>query len=118
LFRNAERKTLAVVFTRALLSVAVAVPVCFVLFDMLPQGDNVRSVLPYAALFTLSGVILVRPIFVAALASGFGLRRTLIIGTGPDANAVEELIREYGPRGAVVVGFYPTAGQQEHAEGV
>ena len=118
LFRNGERKTLAVVFTRALLSVAVAVPVCYVLFDMLPQGDNVRSVLPYAALFTLSGVILVRPIFVAALASGLGLRRTLIIGTGPDANAVEELIREHGPRGAVVVGFYPTAGQQEHAEGV
>lgn len=116
LFRNGERKSLAVVFTRALLSVAVGVPVCYVLFGMLQQGDDVRTVLPYAALFTLSGVILVRPIFVAALASGLGLRRTLIIGTGADAHAVEELIREHGPRGAVVVGFYPTAGQ-ELAEG-
>ena len=117
LFRNGERKSLAVVFTRALLSLAVGVPVCYVLFGLEPQGEAARGVLPYAALFTLSMVILVRPVLVAAVSSGVTpQRRTLIIGTGPDARAVEELMHEHGPRGAVVVGFYPTAGQPERPE--
>jgi sugar transferase (PEP-CTERM system associated) len=116
LFRNGERKTLAVVFGRTLLAVAVGGPVCYVIFGMTPEGSGPRAVLPYAALFTLSAVILVRPVVVAALASGVGARRTLIIGTGPDALAVEDLIERHGPRGAVVVGFYP-AGVPSEAVG-
>ncbi len=32
LFRNGERKTLAVVFTRSLVTIAVGVPICYVAF--------------------------------------------------------------------------------------
>jgi len=118
LFRNGERKTLAVVFTRALLALAVGVPVCYVLFGIGPRGESARTVLPYAALFTLSAVILVRPLFVTALSSSLGSRRTLIIGTGPEAAAVEELIREHGARGAMVIGFFPTPGHTLHQDGL
>ena len=69
--------------------------------------------LPYAALFTLASVILVRPLLVAVVASSVGSRRILIVGTGPEALAVEEIIQSQGPRGAVVVGFYPAGSRDE-----
>jgi len=116
LFRNGERKSLAVVFTRTLLAMAVGVPICYVLFGMLPHGGGPRAVLPYAALFTLASVILVRPVLVAALASSLGARRTLIIGTGAEALAVEEMIENHAPRGTVVVGFYPAGAQNADAD--
>jgi sugar transferase (PEP-CTERM system associated) len=116
LFRSGERKSLAVVFTRSLLAVAVGVPVCYVVFGLEPRAEPFRPVLPYAALFTLSAVILVRPILVAALASSLGARRSLIIGTGPEARAVEEMIENHGSKGAVVVGFYPAGGVSEQGE--
>jgi sugar transferase (PEP-CTERM system associated) len=116
LFRGGERKSLGVVFTRTLLAVGVGVPISYLVFGLESDSGGPRTVLPYAALFTLSAVILLRPIFLAALASGLGARRTLIIGTGPDALAVEDLIEKHGERGAVVVGFFP-AGAQDEATG-
>lgn len=117
LFRGGERRTLAVVFGRTALAMAVGVPICYLIFGLATEGGGPRAVLPYAALFTLAGVILVRPIVVAALASSVGARRTLIIGTGADALAVEEMIERYGQRGAVVVGFFPTGAEVEHSAG-
>ncbi len=109
LFRTGEQKSLAVVVTRTLLALAVGVPICYGLFSAVPGATAARSVLPYAALFTLAFVILIRPLLVAAVASSVGTRRTLIVGTGPDAMAVEEVIESQGARRAVVVGFYPTS---------
>ena len=118
LFRGGERKSLGVVFGRTLLALAVAVPVCYVLFGAWPQGGTARALLPYTALFTLASVILVRPVLLTALVSCLGGRRTLIIGTGPEALAVEELIERHAPRGSAVVGFYPAGGPGEQgAEG-
>ena len=69
----------------------------YLLFSVLPYGGAPRAVLPYAALFTLAGVILIRPVVVAVMASSVAGRRMLIIGTGPEALAVEELIESQGP---------------------
>ena len=117
LFRGGERKPLQVVFTRTLLALAVGAPVCYVVFGAFPQAGAPRALLPYAALFTLSAVILVRPVLLAALFTGFGGRRTLIVGTGADALAVEESINHHGPRGATVVGFYPAGAPEEKGGG-
>ena len=113
LFRGGERKPLQVVFTRSLLALAVGIPVCYVVFGVLPQPRAPRAMLPYAALFTLGAVIVVRPVLLAALVTGFGGRRTLIVGTGADAIAVEEIIERHGGRGATVVGFYPAGSEEE-----
>jgi sugar transferase (PEP-CTERM system associated) len=117
LFRGTERKSLQVVFTRTLLALAVGVPVAYFVFGALPQSDPLRRLLPYAALFTLAAVILVRPVLLAALVSGLGGRRTLIVGTGAEALAVEEMIERHGARGTSVVGFYPAGAPQERPEG-
>jgi sugar transferase (PEP-CTERM system associated) len=113
LFRSGERKSLGVVVTRTMLALAVGGPLCYVLFGLVPGSSGPRSVLPYAALFTLASVILVRPLLVAVVASSVGSRRILIVGTGPEALAVEEIVQSQGPRGAVVVGFYPAGSRDE-----
>jgi len=117
LFRAGEKKSLAVVVTRTMLALAVGVPICYALFGFLPGASGPRSVLPYAALFTLASVILVRPLLVAAVATSVGTRRMLIVGTGPEALAVEEIIESQGPRRAVVVGFYPAGAPSEQTVG-
>lgn len=117
LFRGGEHRPLQVVFSRTLLSLAVGVPACYVLFGALPQGATPRSMLPYAALFTLAAVVLVRPVLLAAIVSGLGGRRTLIVGTGAEALAVEEMIERHGSRGARVVGFLPAGSQEERNGG-
>lgn len=116
LFRGGERKSLGVVFGRTLFAVSLGAPICYVVFGLGSDGGQPRAVLPYAALFTLSAVILIRPVVLAALSRSLTAHRTLIIGTGPDALAVEELIEKHGPRGAVVVGFYPAGGQGESGD--
>jgi sugar transferase (PEP-CTERM system associated) len=114
LFRGGERKSLGVLVTRTMLALSIGVPVCYVGFGVLPQPGMPRAMLPYAALFTLAAVIMVRPILMVALVGGgFGARRTLIVGTGAEALAVEELIERQGPRGTTVVGFYPAGGPRE-----
>jgi len=118
LFRGGEHRPLQVVFTRTLLALGIGVPVCYVLFGSLPQAGTPRAVLPYAALFTLAAVILVRPVLLSALVTGLGGRRTLIVGTGADALAVEEIIERHGTRGATVVGFYPAGAPDEQKDGV
>lgn len=117
LFRTGERKSLSVVVTRSMLALAVGVPICYALFSVLPESSAPRSVLPYAALFTLAGVILIRPLLVAAVTTSVGTRRILIVGTGPEALAVEEIIEAQGPRRAVVVGFYPAGAPDETPAG-
>ena len=54
-----------------------------------------------------------RPVLLSAVGTGLGGRRTLIVGTGADALAVEEIIERHGPRSATVVGFYPAGGVHE-----
>jgi sugar transferase (PEP-CTERM system associated) len=118
LFRGGERKPMPLVFTRTLLALGVSGPVCYVMFGAFPHGGAApRALLPYAALYTVAAVILVRPLLVAVVAKSFGARRTLIIGTGAEALAVEELIERHGPRNAEVVGFYPAGGPQERSSG-
>ena len=113
LFRAGEKKPLSVVVTRTMLALAVAVPITYVLFTVIPSREGLRSVLSYAALFTLSSVILVRPLLLAVVITSVGTRRLLIVGSGPDALAVEELVENQGPRRAVVVGFYPAGSPDE-----
>ena len=113
LFRTGEEKTLSVVVTRTMLALAVAVPATYVLFALLPSSEAPRSVLSYAALFTLSSVILIRPLLLALVITSVGTRRVLIVGSGPEALAVEDIVESQGPRRAVVVGFYPAGAPEE-----
>lgn len=112
LFRTGERKSLSVVVPRTLMALVIGLPVAYLFFGLAPDGQAARSVLIYAALFTLAAMIAVRPSLLAAVDAGTGARRMLIVGTGADAQAVQDVIEAQGARRAMVVGFYP-AGPDE-----
>jgi len=107
LFRVGERKSLGVVVSRTMIVLCVGFPIAYVFIGFLPNGEAARSLLGYAALYTLASVILVRPTVLAAVSSSAGPRRILIVGTGPEAMAVEQAIEQLGQNRPVVVGFYP-----------
>jgi sugar transferase (PEP-CTERM system associated) len=112
LFRIDERASLALVLSRTMMVLAIGFPIAYLLFSFIPDGRAPREVLAYAGLYTLSGVILVRAAVSAVIGVGIGARRVLIVGTGAEALAVEDVLQSMGPRKSVVVGFYPTGNDE------
>ena len=111
LFRVGEPKSLTVVFLRTAVVLAVGFPIAYALFSYDAQGSVARKCWATACLYALAGVVLIRTTVSAVQGTGVGLQRVLIVGTGPEALAVERVI-DQGPRRSVVVGFYP-AGADE-----
>ena len=106
LFRVGEPKSLTVVFLRTGAVLTVGFPITYLLFGYDAEGAVAQQVLGSACLYALAGVVLIRTAVSAVQGTGVGLQRILIVGTGPEAVAVERVI-DQGPRRAVVVGFYP-----------
>lgn len=107
LFRVGEAKSLAVLLVRTTIVLAVGFPIAYALFVYDAAGAIARQVLAAACLYTLGGVMLMRMMVSTALGTGIGLQKILIVGTGAEALAVENVITQMGPRRSVVVGFYP-----------
>jgi sugar transferase (PEP-CTERM system associated) len=108
LFRVGEPKSLTVVFVRTAIVLAVGFPIAYAAFGYAPGGSTARQVLGSASLYALASVVLIRAAVSMVLEAGVGLQRILIVGTGPEAVAVEKVVNAMGPRRSVVVGFYPT----------
>ena len=106
LFRVGEPKSLTVVFLRTAAVLAVGFPITYALVGYDAAGAVARQALGSACLYALAGVVLIRTAVSAVQGTGVGLQRILIVGTGPEAVAVERVV-DQGPRRAVVVGFYP-----------
>jgi sugar transferase (PEP-CTERM system associated) len=106
LYNRNPGRTMAQTTARIVLSLMLAVPVAWAIFSILPHGDAwneaLRVVVPAAfvtlvairGLATLSGMA---PIFV---------RRTLILGTGVEASAVEKSLSQLGTS-VRFIGFFP-----------
>ncbi|MEP6607930.1 MAG: sugar transferase, partial [Burkholderiaceae bacterium] len=108
LFRVGEAKSISAILVRTTIVLGVGYPIAFALFGY-DQGESIaRWVLASACLYTLGAVMTIRMAIATVLGSGVGMQRILVVGTGPEALAVESAINQLGPRRSVVVGFYPT----------
>ncbi len=107
LFRVGESKSLSVVLVRTTIVLAVGFPIVYALFSYDEGGATARQVLGSASLYMLASVVLIRATVSTVLDAGFGMQKILIVGTGPEALAVERVLHQMGPRRSVVVGFYP-----------
>jgi sugar transferase (PEP-CTERM system associated) len=106
--RDAKRgltQTLAL----ALVSFLLAVSVAYGIFGVLPKQGVRYEVLQLSALLALGAMVVVR---IYAAHGGLGpvlVRRVMVLGTGPEAVAVEQSLRG----GDVsIVGFYPVPGNE------
>jgi sugar transferase (PEP-CTERM system associated) len=101
---------------RVLLSVAIGIPVAYVLFSVTPHGYAARSAIGYTILYTLAGLILLRQVVFWASNSGIGAKRVLVVGTGAEAAGVERALDSLGYPSLSIVGFYPTGNEEPARE--
>jgi sugar transferase (PEP-CTERM system associated) len=96
---------------RLLLSVAIGIPVSYILFSVTPHGYAARGAIGYTILYALAGLILLRQVVFWASTSGLGAKRVLIVGTGEEAAGVEKALATLGYPSMSIVGFYPTGNE-------
>lgn len=98
---------------RGLLAVLVGVPVAYVVFEWLPDGQVAQGAIGYALVCSVAGLVVARRGLAWANDSGVGARRVLIVGTGVEAQHVVGALGTLGYPRIAIVGFYPTAGNEQ-----
>ncbi|GAB4466252.1 MAG: TIGR03013 family PEP-CTERM/XrtA system glycosyltransferase [Burkholderiaceae bacterium] len=106
LYRRDESIGFAAIVGRLLLALMLGAPLAYLLFYFMRSGHSAQMVLGYTSLYAACGQILLRQVMHTARSAGVGARRVLIVGTGPEARAVEESLRTLGYPRYAVVGFY------------
>jgi sugar transferase (PEP-CTERM system associated) len=102
-------------FTKLVLSTALGVPVAYFVFSFIPHGDMAQRAIGNVLLLTLVGGAVLRPFVRALLNNGLFQYRVLVVGTGPEARAVELALTQRGLSRAVVTSFYPVSSVREVA---
>jgi len=111
-YRRKESLARSTYFTRVLIASALATVVAYILADALPGGEAFRESVGVAALFAISGLLLLRHAIVLPLIDNLLPYRVIVIGTGTDARQVEASL-ERVDTGMQLVGFYPLARPEE-----
>lgn len=94
---------------RALMSLALGGAVVYVLFAAFPGGDGYRAAMPDALLLSAAGLLLVRLLLLFGVEMDWLSHRILVLGTGPEAQAVEKALQGMSRSGVSLLGFFPIA---------
>ena len=113
LYSRREQTNFAGMIGRSMLSMAIGVPLAYVLFAVMPNGLQAQAAIGYMLLYALAGLILIRQATYSARATRMGARKVLIVGVGDEAREVEQALTSSCFPHFEVVGFYP-AGKAEH----
>ncbi len=116
MYRRDESSTFGTALGRLLVAVALGAPIAYLVFGVLPHGRDAQSVMGYAVLYTLAGLVLLRQIAYTARRAGMGARKVLIVGTGPEASGVEASLRSLGYPRFLVIGFFAADGGLREAD--
>jgi sugar transferase (PEP-CTERM system associated) len=84
----------------------IAVPVVYLASMVLPGGKDFRDILGVTALAAFAGLIIVRHAVVGPLLDIFSPHRMIVLGTGPEARAVEASLASTDARHLQLLGFY------------
>jgi len=113
-YRRRENLARSTYLTRVCIASALATLVAYVIAEALPGGNAFRQCVGVAALFAISGLLVLRHMLVFPLINSLLPYRLLVVGTGPEAKRVEASLAE-ADTGMRVVGFYPVAKAEEAA---
>ena len=106
LYHRNPGRTGAQTTARIVLSLILAVPVAWAIFTFIPRADPWNQTLSIAVPVAFVSFIAIRGIAAHSGAGGNVSRRTLILGTGTEAAAVEQSIGQLGTT-VRVLGFFP-----------
>ena len=85
----------------------IGLPIVYVSSHVLPGGLFFQQAFVPVVLIALGGLLAVRQIMVSTVARTLLPYRVLVLGTGPEALAVETSLEVANPHGLELAGFYP-----------
>jgi len=106
LYQRNPGRTMAQTTARLVLSLLLAVPVAWVIFTYMPRAEAWTDTLRLAVPLAVVTFVAIRAIVAQSGVSPWFARRTLVLGTGPEAAAVEQSIGTLG-QAVRFLGFYP-----------
>ena len=107
LYRRDRRLTFGEYAVRQSAALVIGLPAAYALSHMLPGGADFQQAFGPVVLIALGGLLAVRQIAVSPVARRFLPYRVLVLGTGPEALAVETSLEMTNPPGLELAGFYP-----------
>ena len=107
IYRRDRRLNFGEYAVRQSAALVVGLPAAYGLSHMLPGGTAFQQAFGSLVLIALGGLLAVRQIAVSAAARRFLPYRVLVLGTGPEALAVETSLEVTNPSGLELAGFYP-----------
>jgi len=97
---------------RVLIALALSVPLVSLVFYLFPDTRIGRGVLTWSVIFALASLLLIRMVFFRLTEIGLPKRRVLVVGNGPDAEAlIRYLQRRAHHRTLRYAGLYPVLPQ-------
>jgi sugar transferase (PEP-CTERM system associated) len=107
MYRRDRRLTFGEYAVRQSAALVIGLPAAYALSHMLPGGTVFQQAFGPVVLIALGGLLAVRQIAVSPVARRFLPYRVLVLGTGPEALAVETSLEMTNPPGLELAGFYP-----------
>ena len=99
---------------RAMLVLAAALPLTYIIFGLLPPGFANREAVQYSTMAGVAALVLRRAYLAHSSANVLGRTRILVFGAGSAACTVADALRERDPN-AHIVGFVPGPNEREPA---
>ncbi len=106
LYRRDQPRTFVSAATRLLFAFSLGFPLLFAAFHWFPLVTDRLDSLALNNVLALSGILGLRAIFINTLFAGPFAYKVLVIGTGPEAAAVDKALRTSAFPGLTMVGFY------------
>ena len=107
LYRRDRRLIFGEYAVRQSAALVIGLPAAYAVSHMLPGGTVFQQSFGPVVLIALGGLLAVRQIAVSPVARRFLPYRVLVLGTGPEALAVETSLEMTNPPGLELAGFYP-----------
>src|SRR5439155_3910238 len=107
LYRRDRRPAFGEYAVRQSAALAIGLPVAYLSSHILPGGVFFQEAFGPVVLIALGGLLAVRQITVSPGARLLSPYRVLVLGTGPEALAVETSLEMTNPPGLQLAGFYP-----------
>ena len=107
LYRRDRQFTFGEYVLRQSAALAIGLPIIYLSSQLLPGGLVFQQAFVWVVLIALAGLLALRQILVSQIAQTLLPYRVLVLGTGPEALAVETSLEVLNARGLELAGFYP-----------
>lgn len=114
LYRRDQKLEFSMYVGRLVLAMLIGAPIAYATANMLPGGERFQELFGEIIILAFAGLVVVRHVVVSPLLRSLLPHRVLVLGTGPEARAVEASLEAADAPGIQLVGFYALEKQNEN----